>query len=298
MRAAAEHLTPVTLELGGKCPAILDADVDVALAAKRLVAGKCMNAGQVCLAPDYLLVHKDVVERVQEALVKTARAFYGADMKASPDFGRIVNSRHWGRVTKLLETCGGKVVFGGEVDKETNYVSLTLIRDPDVTSPIMQHEIFGPLLPIVTVSSVDEAIAFVNKRPKPLALYVFTQSTATARRVLESTSSGGAVVNDTTMHKAVVDLPFHGVGPSGMGEYQGKAGFRTMSNRKSVLVQPTWIDPGALRYPPYSPAGTRRLEWLLRSAPNLPKVGWKDVALLALGAAVAVLAVKLSQVTK
>lgn len=197
--------------------------------------GKALNAGQVCLSPDYVLAHKDVVDRLTEKMVAAAKRMYcsgsgsssgsgagACDMRSSPDFGRIVNGRHFARVKSLLDGAGGRVVFGGETDAASNYVALTLIREPKLEAPIMKEEIFGPLLPILSVEDVDAAMAFVRARPKPLALYVFTGSSRTANRVLEGTSSGGAVVNDCILHNAVSDMPFGGVGPSGMGAYHGE----------------------------------------------------------------------------
>lgn len=298
MEAAAKHLTPVTLELGGKCPAIVAEDADIELTAKRLVMGKCMNAGQVCLAPDYILAHKDVADRLSDALARAAHSFYGDSMRDSRDFGRIVNERHFDRLMRLLDGHGGRVTFGGDSDKSQRYIGLTIVRDPATDSALMTEEIFGPLLPLLTVPSVDAAIAFVNKRDKPLALYVFTGSTATADRVLRETTSGGAVVNDTTMHKANTCLPFGGVGASGMGAYHSHWGFKTCSHRKAVLHQPTWIDTGKMRYPPYSAAKMGRLEFLLRYTPTPPSVGWKDLGLIALTVAVGVLSYKLAVASK
>lgn len=204
--------------------------------------GKALNAGQVCLSPDYVLAHRDVVDRLTEKMVAAAKRMYCAgsaaggagagssssssssscDMRGSPDFGRIVNGRHFARVKALLDGAGGRVVFGGESDASQNYIALTLIREPKLESAVMKEEIFGPLLPIVAVDDVEAAMAFVRARPKPLALYVFTGSSSTANRVLEGTSSGGAVVNDCILHNAVSDMPFGGVGPSGMGAYHGE----------------------------------------------------------------------------
>ena len=260
MRAAAEHLTPVTLELGGKCPAIVDSEANLEVAARRICWGKFANAGQVCLAPDHLLVHEQVYEPLISALQATVREFFGSDPKASADYGRIVNERHVRRLAGLLE--GASIVTGGEVDEAARYVAPTLIRDVGEDSPLMAEEIFGPLLPIVKISSVDEAIAKINARPKPLAVYVFSANDEVCRAVVERTSSGGAVVNHCLMHAANPGLPFGGVGESGMGSYHGRFGFDTFSHRKAVLHKPTAIDP-KLMYPPYSERSSELLELLM-----------------------------------
>lgn len=260
-----------------------------------------MNAGQVCLSPDYILAHKEVVEPLTEALIAAARRMYGADMKASPDFGRIVNDRHFKRVKSMLDGAhGGKVVLGGsgECDASQNYVPLTLIREPKKESAVMSDEIFGPLLPILSVGSVDEAISFVNSRPKPLALYIFGQSSSTVDKILSSTSSGGAVVNDAILHNAVSDLPFGGVGPSGMGAYHGRWGFDNFSHRKAVFEQPTWVDPHALMYPPYSDRQLSLLQFLFAKVPALPKVTARDIAFWGLAASTAYLGLQVFTVAR
>jgi len=251
----------------------------------------------VCLAPDYVLAHRDVVESLTEKLKATATKFYGADMRASPDFGRIVNDRHFRRVKAMLDSAGGRVVHGGDTDASSNYVGLTLIREPELDAPVMRDEIFGPLLPILSVRDMEEAVRFVNARDKPLALYVFTGSSRTARRVLASTSSGGAVVNDAIMHNAVSDIPFGGVGPSGMGAYHGRWGFDNFSHRKAVFEQPTWVDMHALMYPPYTDRQLGFLQFLFARMPAPPHVGLKDLALLGLLTATAVLSWKLYATT-
>jgi aldehyde dehydrogenase (NAD+) len=249
MEAAAKHLTPVTLELGGKSPVIVDAAANVEVAARRIAFGKFLNAGQTCIAPDYVLVararHEDLVEQIGRAI----REFYGSDPAASPDYARIVNDAHFRRLDELLT--GGTPVIGGETRADERYVAPTVLRDVAPDAPVMTEEIFGPILPVVPVTDVDEAIRFVNERDRPLALYFFSESDAVQERVLEQTSSGGACVNATVMHVAVPDLPFGGVGASGMGSYHGKASFDVFSHRKSVLVKPTRLDP-KLAYPPYT----------------------------------------------
>jgi len=258
MEAAAKHLTPVTLELGGKSPAIVDRDVDLDVAARRIVWGKFFNAGQTCVAPDYVLVHESMEQALIERLRATLRDFYGDDPKQSPNYARVVNKRHHARLSRLLDS--GEKVVGGETDVESKYIAPTVLRNVDPGSPAMADEIFGPILPVLTVPDVDAAIRFINERPKPLALYVFTRDKDCAARVLERTSSGGACVNDAVSHLLPPELPFGGVGPSGMGAYHGKAGFDTFTHKKSVLDKPTYVDP-SLRYPPY---GSDKLKWAKR----------------------------------
>jgi aldehyde dehydrogenase (NAD+) len=258
MRAAAEHLTPVTLELGGKSPCIVDQNVDLDVAARRIVWSKFFNAGQTCVAPDYVLVHERIEQRLIDKLRDTIHDFYGDDPRQSRDYPRIINDRHHARLSKLLAS--GKLVAGGEVDATERYIAPTLMSNVSPDAPVMQEEIFGPILPILSVASLEAAVEFVNRRDKPLALYVFTSDKQQAERVLEQTSSGGACVNDCVSHLLPPELPFGGVGASGMGAYHGKAGFDTFSHRKSVLDRPTRIDPPLL-YPPYA---SQKLKWIKR----------------------------------
>jgi aldehyde dehydrogenase (NAD+) len=248
MQAAAKHLTPVTLELGGKSPAIVDRNVDLAVAARRIAWGKFFNAGQTCVAPDYVLVHRSQEQPLLDALKRTVAEFYGPDPKASPDFGRIITKTHHERLVGFLKD--GEPVCGGDNDPEERYLAPTVLKGVKPDAPIMAEEIFGPVLPVLPVDGIDEAIRFVNARPKPLALYVFTSDDSTARDVLSRTSSGGACVNDAVSHLVPPDLPFGGVGESGIGAYHGRHSFETFSHRKSVFKRATWIDP-SLRYPPY-----------------------------------------------
>jgi len=254
MEAAAKHLTPVTLELGGKSPCIVDDDVDVDVTARRIAWGKFMNAGQTCIAPDYLLVHENKESELVEALDRTIREFYGDDPKTTPDYARVVNGRHHERLTRLLKD--GDVVVGGQTDESQNYVAPTLLRNVSTDSDLMREEIFGPVLPILKVKDVPEAIRFVNEREKPLALYVFSNDERVQEDVLERTSSGGACVNGTIMQLANPKLPFGGVGPSGMGAYHGRHSFETFSHRKSVLRRKLKRDP-KMMYPPYGSLKTR-----------------------------------------
>lgn len=249
MEKAAVHLTPLTLELGGKSPCIVMDDADFKVAAKRLAWGKFFNCGQTCVAPDYLLITETAKKPFFEELRKAVTSFYGENPKASPDFARIISDRHWARVEKLLHK--GKIVFGGEVDPRTRYIAPTLIDGISPRDPVMQEEIFGPIIPVITISSLDDAINFINERPKPLALYLFTGSRKTRKRVISETSYGGGCVNDTLMHFANGHIPFGGVGNSGMGSYHGKGTFDTFTHYKSVYRGLTFFDNGFLRYAPY-----------------------------------------------
>ena len=249
MEAAAKHLTPVTLELGGKSPAIIDESANLSVAARRVAWGKFLNAGQTCIAPDYVLVARPVADRFVEHLRDAVSTFYGEDPKSSADYARIVDDRHWQRLTGLIDS--GTVAIGGERDEGTRFIAPTVLRDVDPSSPAMQDEIFGPILPVIEVDSIDQAIAFVNEHDKPLALYMFTGSGDAAKRVIDETSSGGACVNATLYHVLAPTLPFGGVGPSGNGVYHGKSSFETFSHAKSVLKKSPRPDP-ALAYPPYT----------------------------------------------
>jgi aldehyde dehydrogenase (NAD+) len=262
MEAAARHLTPVTLELGGKSPAVVDSNVDMALAARRVAWGKFLNAGQTCVAPDYVLVERDVEGRFLDELSGAIKSFYGDDPAASSDYGRIVNDRHFERLRGLLSSLNtSKVVVGGDADPATRYLAPTVLTGTTWDEPVMGDEIFGPILPVLAVDDLDAAIAAINAHDKPLALYVFSEERQAVNRVVDETSSGGVCVNGTLMHLAVPDLPFGGVGASGMGAYHGQAGFDTFSHKKSVFTRPTRFDP-PITYPPY----TRIKRWLLRRA--------------------------------
>jgi aldehyde dehydrogenase (NAD+) len=260
MEAAAKHLTPVTLELGGKSPCIVDSSADLDVAVKRITWGKFFNAGQTCVAPDYILAHESVHDEVVNRLKSTIRDFYGDDPKKSPDFARIVNERHHRRLMKLIGS--GKAAVGGVADESTRYIAPTVLVDVAPDSPVMGEEIFGPILPVLRVKNVSEAISFVNARPKPLALYVFAGDRDVQRQVIDRTSSGGATINHAWLHLAVPGLPFGGVGESGMGAYHGRTTFETFTHRKSVLTKPTAVDP-ALMYPPYTEAKSKWIRRLL-----------------------------------
>lgn len=248
MEKAARHLTPLCLELGGKSPCIVDADANLPVAARRIAWGKFLNAGQTCVAPDYLFVHQHVKTAFLEHLKDAITRMYGEQPRRSPDYPRIINAQHLAHLQRLLQ--GGTPVFGGEVVEAERYVAPTLIEGVRLEDPIMQEEIFGPLLPILTFTAIDEVIAHVNARPKPLALYYFSQSAARQDHLLSRTSSGGACINDTVVHLANPKLPFGGVGNSGMGAYHGRQSFETFSHQRSVVRKPTWLDI-PLRYAPY-----------------------------------------------
>jgi len=236
MRAAAEHLTPVALELGGKSPAFVDRDTDLDVVADRLVRGKFLNAGQTCVAPDYVLTDPETAAALEPALVRAVESLYGADPAASGEYGRIVNQRHFDRLAGLLDS--GRVVVGGDSDRTAKYIAPTVLADVDPEAPVMREEIFGPILPIVTVPGLSEAIDFINDRDKPLALYVFTEAEQTRRRIADETSSGGLGYGLPLAHLTVSDLPFGGVGESGMGSYHGRYSIETFSHRKAVLDKP------------------------------------------------------------
>ncbi|MFF9031508.1 aldehyde dehydrogenase family protein [Streptomyces iakyrus] len=236
LRAAAEHLTPVTLELGGKSPAFVDRDTDLAVVADRLARGKFLNAGQTCVAPDYVLTDPETAAALEPLLVNAVKGLYGSDPAASGEYGRIINERHFDRLTGLLDS--GRTVMGGTSDRAAKYIAPTVLADVSPDAPVMREEIFGPILPIVTVPGVDEAIDFINDRDKPLALYVFSESEGTRRRFAAETSSGGLGHGLPLAHLTVSDLPFGGVGESGMGNYHGRYSIETFSHRKAVLDKP------------------------------------------------------------
>ena len=248
MAAAAKHLTPVTLELGGKTPCIVDAKTHLEYTARRIVWGKFMNAGQTCVAPDYLLVDRKIKEDLLEQIKKCISEFYGENPEKSPDYARIINQKHFNRLCKFLDN--GEIVIGGDTNPSERYMAPTLIEGVGWQDAVMQEEIFGPILPVIEYTELTEAIALVNAKPKPLALYFFSTDKQKQQRVLHQTSSGGACINDTVMHLAVLDLPFGGVGESGIGRYHGKAGFDTFSHQKSVLNKSFLVDV-KLRYAPY-----------------------------------------------
>ena len=249
MEAAAKNLTPVTLELGGKSPCIVDDDINLAETAKRITWGKFVNAGQTCVAPDYLLVKQNIKSDLLTEIEKCLNKFYGDNPAKSNDYGKIINHKQFARLTEYLND--GKIIVGGETNRDDKYIAPTILEQVDLNSPVMQEEIFGPILPVVEYQTLDEAIALVNSKSKPLALYFFSKSKQKQQQIFQQTSSGGLAFNETFMQLAVTELPFGGVGDSGMGNYHGKASFDTFSHQKSVLYRPFWGDLN-WRYAPYS----------------------------------------------
>lgn len=258
-KAAAENLTPVTLELGGKSPAIVTSKADINLAVKRIVWGKFLNAGQTCIAPDYVIVGEAVEKEFISKLVKRIE-----EMKFSfenENYVQIINEKNMDRLSKLLEE--DKIIYGGEIDMDKRYFSPTVMRDVSFDDKVMQDEIFGPILPIISYSNLDDAIRRIKQLPKPLSCYLFTKESGTKRKVIRELSFGGGAVNDTIMHITNSKLPFGGVGSSGIGHYHGQAGFDAFTHNKSVLDKGTWFDPD-FKYPPYSEKKIKWLRWLLR----------------------------------
>jgi aldehyde dehydrogenase (NAD+) len=249
MTAAAKNLTPVTLELGGKSPVIIDESANVRVAARRIAWGKWLNAGQTCVAPDYVMVHNKVCSQFIDELGKAITAFYGDNPHASDSYGRIVTSRHFDRLRGLMS--GGTPVIGGETVADDRYIAPTVLENVDMSSQLMNEEIFGPLLPVIGIDSVDVAIDHINANPHPLALYVFAEKKSVVDNVLGNTTAGGVTVNGTLMHLTSPHLPFGGIGESGMGAYHGKSGVRLFQHMKPVLKRGTKIDP-KLPYPPYT----------------------------------------------
>ena len=248
MEAASKRLTPVLLELGGKSPCIVDETADLKLAARRIAWGKFLNSGQTCVAPDHLWVHASVKDQLVAGIIENIKKFYGPDPLSSPSFSRMVSEKHFDRVHALMED--GQIIYGGRSDRETLRIEPTLLDDIRGESPLMQEEIFGPLLPIISYTDLDEVIAQISARPHPLATYFFTRSKTRERDLLERLTFGGGCINDTVVHLATSTLPFGGVGASGMGAYHGKTGFDTFTHYKSILKKSNLLDVG-LRYPPY-----------------------------------------------
>lgn len=248
MESAAKTITPVTLELGGKSPVIVDADADIGLAARRIIWGKCLNAGQTCVAPDYVLVDRKVHNSLIEHMKKAITGMFGSDPLHSSDLGHIINEKHFSRLIALFDC--GTLAWGGQIDPKTLRIAPTLITEPRLDSQLMQEEIFGPLLPIIAYDTFEEALSFVQRREHPLALYFFSNNKQHQEQVISSVSFGGGCINDVVMHLSNSSLPFGGVGNSGMGAYHGREGFKTFSHTKSILQSKTWLEI-KLRYAPY-----------------------------------------------
>ncbi|NXC42677.1 AL3A2 dehydrogenase, partial [Penelope pileata] len=287
MAAAAKHLTPVTLELGGKSPCYIDKDCDLTIACRRITWGKFMNCGQTCIAPDYILCHPSIQSQVVENIKATLQEFYGEDVKNCPDYERIVNKRHFKRIVSLLE--GQKIAHGGETDEASCFIAPTILTDVSPESKVMEEEIFGPVLPILSVENVDEAIEFINGREKPLALYVFSNDKKLIKRVISETSSGGVTGNDVIMHFFLATLPFGGVGNSGMGSYHGKHSFDTFSHHRSCLIKNLKMEGmNKLRYPPSSQKKLDMAKFFLLKRFNKGRFGLIILALLGVVAAVVI----------
>ena len=259
MAAAAKHLTPVTLELGGKSPCVVLPDADLKTTANHIAWGKFTNAGQTCIAPDYILTDAETEKKLVPLLQEALTNMFGENPETSESYGRIVNDRHFERLASLLAS--GKVAIGGQTNAQTRYIAPTVLTGVTADSPVMQEEVFGPILPVLRADDLAAAIRFIRKGDKPLAAYIFTKDAAAEKRFLEKVSSGNACVNDTMMFMAVHELPFGGVGPSGMGNYSGEYGFRTFSHMKAVMKRGWWPDPD-LRYAPFNDRKFRLLRKL------------------------------------
>jgi aldehyde dehydrogenase (NAD+) len=258
-KAAAENLTPVTLELGGKSPAIVTESCNLKVSVKRLVWGKFLNAGQTCIAPDYVLVHKSIeqkfLEQTKHEIISQHFSF------ENNNYLQIINKDNFERLTKMLVS--EKIYYGGETNAETRYIQPTVMQNVTMEDAVMQEEIFGPILPVITYESIDEAIAKVNSLPKPLSCYLFTKSSSIKKKVLKEISFGGGAINETVMHISNSNLPFGGVGHSGIGNYHGEAGFKTFTHYKSVMDKPTWLDP-SIRYYPHTAFRLKLMRWFLK----------------------------------
>jgi len=247
-KMAAEQLTPVTLELGGKSPCIVEDDANIKIAARRIALTKFSNAGQMCVAPDYVIVNEKVKEKFLEEIKNAIRKFFSDQPATNDNYGKIINQKQFDRLVSYLRE--GKIIFGGESDRAQLFIQPTIIESPPLDSSLMKEEIFGPLLPVLSFKSFEEAKLIIDKNPKPLAFYVYTSSAKKEKQWLDAVSSGGACINNSSWHLTNCQLPFGGVGSSGMGEYHGRYSFETFSNRKSVMKTPTWFDP-SIKYPPF-----------------------------------------------
>ena len=261
MRHAAENLTPVTLELGGKSPCVVDKTAKLNLAARRIVFGKFLNCGQTCVAPDYIYCDASIQDDLMKALIREIKRQFGADVLANSDYGKIINQKHFERIRRLIPQ--EKVVYGGKIDKETLRISPTILSDITWDDAVMQEEIFGPVLPILTYENIEDALQQINAHPHPLAFYLFTRDKKLMRHVTESCPFGGGCINDTIIHLATTNMGFGGTGASGMGAYHGKIGFDTFSHTKSIVDKKTWLDL-PMRYQPYSALYEKMVRMFMR----------------------------------
>jgi len=257
---AAKDLVPVTLELGGKSPAIVESDADINVAARRIVLGKFINAGQTCIAPDYLLVHESIKEKFLEKIRTTINSFYGEDKMASEEYGKIINEKRFDKLISYLSE--GKIIAGGENDKSNLFIAPTVLDNISMDSSVMKDEIFGPILPVLYFSSHEEAVQIVRQNANPLALYLFTSSAAKEKEWMESVPFGGGCVNNTAWHFTNHHIPFGGIGNSGIGAYHGKNTFDTFTHAKAVMKTPTWFDP-SMKYPPFK-GKLKIFKWIIR----------------------------------
>lgn len=248
MKAASKHLTPVTLELGGKSPCIVDETANIDLSAKRIIWGKLLNAGQTCIAPDYVFVHESVKDKLIDRMKNYIHEFYGNDISNNPEYPKIISEKHFNRLNSLIEN--ENILFGGESNKETGQIAPSLLDNVSEDSPVMKEEIFGPILPILEYKNINNVINFINNRPKALALYLFSNNKAIHKKIIKNISFGGGCINDTIVHFGSSYMPFGGVGESGMGGYHGKTSFDTFSHKKSLVKKSNLVDL-PLRYPPY-----------------------------------------------
>ncbi|HCS40820.1 MAG TPA: aldehyde dehydrogenase family protein [Anaerolineaceae bacterium] len=260
MQAAIKNLTPVTLELGGKSPAIVDETANLRVTACRIAQGKFFNAGQTCVAPDYVLAHEAILDKLVAELTRAIIAFYGDDPQHSAEFARIINAKQFDKLVTYFKD--GEVVFGGKSNREELYVAPTILKNVSADAAVMQNEIFGPILPILPFKTMDEALNFVQQREKPLAFYVFTEDARVAEHAIAQSTSGGVCINEAVNHLAVGGLPFGGVGNSGMGKYHGEWGFKEFSNARALLNHGTSFDP-SLRYPPYTDEKINKMKKLM-----------------------------------
>lgn len=261
MKAASEHLTPVTLELGGKSPCFVDGTVNLATAARRIAWGKFTNAGQTCVAPDYVLAESCIKDEFVRLVKEEIQKMYGENPLENPLYGKIINQKHFDRILGLIDK--SKTVHGGESNPDTLQIAPTVLDGVEASDPVMQEEIFGPVLPVLTVASMDDACSFVKDRPSPLACYIFTEDKNVERRFLKEVPFGGGCVNDTVIHLATPYLGFGGVGNSGMGSYHGKKSFQTFSHEKSILKKATWLDL-TMRYQPYDSAKEKLVRFFVK----------------------------------